>query len=143
MSIFGKLKKNGYFCVDFYEHNLASYFHPKYILRPITKRLPNDILFKLVKVLVIIFLPICFIVSYILIFGRFIKKVIPIASYFNELSLSLKQHYEWSLLDTIDWYAPAYDNPQSRSNLKLFIKVLNLKDPIIEKPGHLVLRGKK
>ena len=142
-SIFKKLKKDGYFCVDFYEHNIASYFHPKYILRPFTKRLPNKILFKIVNLLVILFLPMCFIVSYIPIFGRFIKKIIPIASYFNELSLSLKQHYEWSLLDTIDWYAPTYDNPQSRSNLKSFIDFLNLKDPIIEKPGHLVLRGRR
>ena len=44
------LKKDGKFCVDFYCKSWKSLLHPKYWLRPITKRLPKLFILSMVKV---------------------------------------------------------------------------------------------
>jgi hypothetical protein len=44
---------------------------------------------------------------------RLALKTFPIAVYLGQLPLSREAQREWSLLDTLDWYSPRYDRPQS------------------------------
>lgn len=52
-------------------------------------------------------------------------------------------YLEWSLLDTFDWFAPKYDNPQTPETVyKWFIEAGLIQVEVL-KAGHLVGRGRK
>jgi hypothetical protein len=58
-------------------------------------------------------------------------------------NLSNDQLIEWAILDTFDWYAPAYDNPQSTLRVKQWFEDAAFTDIYIGHHGHLVARGEK
>lgn len=137
------VKQEGKLCVDYYEKSWKSRMLPKYWLRPVTKRIPKPALFSLLSKLVPILLPISRLLSAIPVVGNLLKRVIPVANYYGDLPLDDKQQVEWSLLDTFDWLAPEYDNPQNLTTVRLWMEQADMKDIEVLKAGHLVARGKK
>jgi len=137
------LKSNGKLCVDYYEKSWKSTLLPKYWLRPITKRVPKDLLFLILKKIIPLLLLISRTIGAIPVVGRVISRLIPVANYYDIYPLSQQQHLEWSLLDTFDWLAPKYDNPQTRGTVKLWMQKANLSDIEVLKAGHIVARGVK
>ncbi len=93
----------------------------KYWLRPLTKRLPSDRLFNLVQLMVRTLLPISTLINQIPLLGQKIQCVIPVANYPDGVRLSRELLYEWSLLDTFDMLAPAYDQPQRSKTLRAWM----------------------
>jgi hypothetical protein len=57
------------------------------------------------------------------------------------LPLSEKQHLEWSLLDTFDWFSPEFDNPQTPRTVTRWLHDAGLEQIEVLKLGHLVGRG--
>jgi hypothetical protein len=49
--------------------------------------------------------------------GRIFKFAIPVANYVGELNLTLRQRYRWAILDTFDMLSPAFDQPQTCSEV--------------------------
>ena len=137
------LKKNGSLCVDFYEKSWKSALLPKYWLRPITKRLPRVFLFSVLKRIVPFLLLISRIIGSVPVVGRIIHRAVPVVNYYGIYPLSKQQHLEWSLLDTFDWLAPQYDNPQTRNTARLWMEKANFHNIEVLKAGHLVARGEK
>jgi len=137
------LQKDGRICVDYYEKSWKSLLHPKYWLRPITKRVSNETLFMFLQKVTPILLFLSHLVGKIPLIGNTIKKIVPVASHYGILPLSDKQHLEWSLLDTFDWFSPEYDYPQTPKTVKLWMENANLYDIEVLKAGHLVARGRK
>ncbi len=45
--------------------------------------------------------------------GRYFRFAIPVANYVDESTLTLRQRYNWAILDTFDMLAPEYDQPQT------------------------------
>jgi hypothetical protein len=43
--------------------------------------------------------------------------VIPVANYVDADDLSMRQRYQWAILDTFDMFAPAYDQPQREGDV--------------------------
>ena len=74
-------------------------------------------------------------------FGKYLKRLIPVANYYGILPLDEKQQIEWALLDTFDWLSPAYDNPQNSKTVQLWFTEGNFSNIEILKSGHLVGRG--
>lgn len=103
-----------------YLRTLKKLIHPKYILRPITKRIPPRILFKIVKEWVSFSLPI----------SRFLRKklgwrqglverLLAVANYEGAVpGINSSNVYEWALLDTFDWFSPQYDNPMTQKEVE-------------------------
>ena len=137
------LKSNGMFCIDFYEKSFKSSLLPKYWLRPITKRIPKLKLFAFLENTVPFLFSISVFVSKIPFFGKYLKRIIPVANWSDELPLSKTQLIEWALLDTFDWLSPEYDNPQTPSTVNDWMKRGNFSEIEVVKAGHLVGRGKK
>jgi 2-polyprenyl-3-methyl-5-hydroxy-6-metoxy-1,4-benzoquinol methylase len=96
-----------------YERTLKALLRPKYILRPITRRLPQPWNRRLVTGLVGAFFPIAQTLSRL---PRPLRQVIrgslPIATYLERSDIPSEMQRDWSLLDTLDWYSPAHDHPQ-------------------------------
>jgi SAM-dependent methyltransferase len=137
------VNEGGRICVDYYAKTWRSYLLPKYWFRPLTKRLPKNVLFSFLSNAVPLLLPVSRILSSIPIFGGWLKRVVPVANHYGTLPLDKKQQKEWSLLDTFDWFSPEYDNPQTTKIIKKWMENASMKEVKILKIGHLVARGKK
>lgn len=124
-SLVRKLKPGGTIYIDIYSKKWHTYLWLKYILRPITKRIPKETLFKIVKKFTPLFIPYTkFLKS---IFGRKAHRLSPIVEY-SDLGFDSKLNIEWSILDTFDMYSPQYDQPQSLSEVKRWFTNLGFKN---------------
>lgn len=112
-ALIDKCRPGGEIAVDFYAvKGWWTKFNAKYILRPITKRMPHGRLFNLIENnvnwlikthyflhriglgLLTRFLPVCN-----------VKESFP-------AELTATEVREWAILDTFDQYSPEHDNPQ-------------------------------
>jgi hypothetical protein len=66
---------------------------------------------------------------------------VPVANHAGILPLDSAQLREWALLDTFDWLAPEYDNPQTAQSVRRWLEEAGLLDIDVLKAGHLTGRG--
>ncbi len=137
------LKPGAKLCVDYYEKRFTALLHPKYLLRPLTKRMPKARLFAMLEKAVPVMLPASRALSRVPVAGNALKRLVPVANDEAELPLTETQLREWSLLDTFDWLAPAYDNPQSEATARHWMARAGLVEVEILRVGHLVARGRR
>jgi SAM-dependent methyltransferase len=135
------VRPGGALCVDFYERSWKSSLLPKYWLRPLTKRMSKSRLFALLQLLVPKLLPLSRALGKAPRIGGQLKRFVPVANYAGELPLDEQQQLEWSLLDTFDWFAPAYDQPQTAATVRRWLEHAGMQKVEVLKAGHLVGRG--
>ncbi len=138
-----QVRKGGRLVVDIYPKLLLNIIWPKYWLRPLTKRLSDERLFKLVEVLVKYLLPISFAVGRIPLLGRKLRYIIPVANYKGVFPLSRSQLREWALLDTFDMLSPEHDHPQPMRKLAEWFEQGGLEEVEVFRRGFYVGRGMK
>jgi SAM-dependent methyltransferase len=141
MALPDQLKPGGRLVVDVYRKALWHYFWPKYWLRPLTKRLPQERLFGLVKLMVKYLLPISAAIAKIPYIGRKLRYLIPVCNYAPDWPLTPEQVKEWAILDTYDMLAPAYDQPQSAATLLSWFQEAGLTNVEVFRHGVVVGRG--
>ena len=126
-NLIDKLKPEGEIIIDFYPINgFWTKISAKYILRPLLKRLPNNILLKLIEYSANTFINLYFIFNK---FGlNILTRFIPICDIKNALpdNLSREKLREWVILDTFDMFSPKYDNPQKISKVKKYMENNNI-----------------
>ena len=137
------LAPGGRLSVDYYEKSLGALMHPKYLLRPVTKRLPKPMLFSALEAVVPVLLPVSRLVGRVPLLGRGLQRLVPVANDEGTLPLTPRQLREWALLDTFDWLAPEYDNPQSETTARQWMVEAGLEQIEVLRAGHLVARGVK
>lgn len=133
----------GRLCVDYYEKSGRSALLPKYWLRPFTRRMPKVKLFTALQRWVPTLLPVSSMLGRIPFVGKFLKRVVPVANYEGVLPLSETQLREWALLDTFDWLAPEYDQPQTATTARKWLEQAGLRNIEVLNAGHLVGRASK
>lgn len=111
-ALISKARVGGEIVVDFYPINgWYTKIHSKYLLRPITKRLPKPLLLMLIR-LNIRWMLALFDLLYALRLGA-LTRFIPITDVRGfPRSLTRSQRREWAVMDTFDAFSPEYDNPQ-------------------------------
>lgn len=132
----------GKLCVDFYAKTWKSIMLPKYWLRPFTKRMPKHVLLSLLKRLVPVLLPFSRLIGSVPIAGKGLRRLVPVANYYDLYPLNDQQQLEWSLLDTFDWLSPQYDNPQTVATVRSWLEETGATEIEVVRAGHLVGRGK-
>jgi ubiquinone/menaquinone biosynthesis C-methylase UbiE/uncharacterized protein YbaR (Trm112 family) len=137
------LKPGGRICVDLYWKRLQTILHPKYLFRPITKKMEKNSLFTLIEKATPTMLAISNFLLKIPVFGKALSRLIPVANYKGIYNLSSDALLQWAILDTFDWFSPTYDNPQTHKTLMKWFVAQELVDIEIFHEGHLVARGKK
>jgi SAM-dependent methyltransferase len=111
-ALVGKTKVGGEIVVDFYPiKGWYTKIHAKYILRPLTKRLPKQLLFWLIRSNIRWLLRLFdLLVSCRL---GILTRFIPITDVRNfPPTLSTLERHEWAILDTFDAFSPEFDSPQ-------------------------------
>lgn len=114
--IFQKLRPGGKISIDYYLKSWrpTCWSTPKYFWRPVTSRMNPELLFKLVKFYVPLYLPIDSFIKRIPKLGHLLSALIPVPCWnYLTLGLSDKQREEWAVLDTFDALSPRYDSPKT------------------------------
>ncbi len=138
LSLIRLLKPGGEIVVDVYRKDLAGLLQWKYLLRPITKRVPPPVLYKLVSRVVPPLIGPTAILRRL--GGKVGARISPIAE-FSNLGVSPELNRDWAILDTFDWYSPAHDHPQSIKTVKGWLNKAGLTGTVTRGPNGLVLRG--
>jgi SAM-dependent methyltransferase len=138
-----QLKAGGKIAIDVYPWLLRNLCWSKYWLRPITRRLPPDTLFRLVEETTPRMLTLSRALSRVPIAGHFLRYLIPVASYDGVYPLSETQIHEWAVLDTFDMLAPAHDHPQRKSSVVRWFRDAGFENYSVERIGFFVGRGTK
>ena len=91
--------------------------YSKYWVRPLTRGLSSERLLGLIKLM----MPPAFALSEVLfripVLNRVFRFVLPVANYVDAKDLTMRQRYQWAILDTFDMFAPAYDQPQREGDV--------------------------
>lgn len=123
------VKEGGQVAVTIYEkRKWFTRLHSKYLLRPITNRLPQPLLLKLIKDSMPILFPLTNVLFRLPLLGKYFMFAIPIANYVNEPRLSSEQRKAWAILDTFDMLAPAFDQPQTESEARTALSQTGVSD---------------
>ncbi len=116
------IKKEGALVLTIYERKPWTLLYSKYWLRPITKRMNQKVLLWMIKLLSPILFPITEILFRIPLLGKLFIFMIPYANYVHMRELSMKQRYEWAILDTFDMLSPAYDKPMTEKTVRQILE---------------------
>jgi 2-polyprenyl-3-methyl-5-hydroxy-6-metoxy-1,4-benzoquinol methylase len=119
------VRPGGEIVIDVYAARLRALLSWKYLLRPITKRMDNKKLYRLIERATPVLLPVSDFLSRI--FGRFGLRLLPIVHY-PLLGLSPELAHQWAVLDTFDMYSPAHDHPQSIATVKSWFDAAGFSD---------------
>ena len=111
-ALIAKARPGGKIAVDFYaRRNALSTFNAKYMLRPITKRMPHDRLLKLIDSN-LDWLTRSFDALDRVGLGAFTRFLPIVDLRLLPKQLSPAERREWALLDTFDMFSPEHDHPQ-------------------------------
>ena len=125
------VRPGGELIVDAYTRNFAALLQWKYVLRPITRRLRKETLYRIIEKVTPPLVPIAKFLRRIA--GRLGARLVPIVEY-SHLGLTKELNTQWAILDTFDMYSPAHDHPQSLASVKLWFTEANFVD-IHVRPG--------
>ncbi len=135
------VKPGGELAIDAYTRRPISLLQWKYALRPITKHMDKELLYKVVSNTVSMLLPVTIFLRRVA--GRFGARLMPIVEYSN-LGLPYNLNKQWSILDTFDMYSPAHDHPQSISTIKRWYADAGFDNVFVSYgPNGVVARGRR
>jgi SAM-dependent methyltransferase len=137
------LKPGGRLVVDVYGWSVKWALHPRFLVRPLTSRLPEELLFRLVERLAPALLRVSRMLGRVPALGPVLRRLALVANYEGRYPLSEQQLVEWCILDTYDMLAPRHDHPQSVRTLRSWLEALPLADVEVEVAGHVVGRATK
>jgi 2-polyprenyl-3-methyl-5-hydroxy-6-metoxy-1,4-benzoquinol methylase/uncharacterized protein YbaR (Trm112 family) len=116
-SVAAMVRPGGRLALTMYERRRFTKWYSKYWFRPVTRHMRPERLLTLIKVT----MPVAFAISEVLfrvpVLAKVFRAVLPVANYVDIKELSLRQRYQWAILDTFDMLAPAYDSPQRQSDV--------------------------
>jgi len=135
------VKPGGMLVIDVYRNNLSSLLHWKYVLRPITKRMNQQFLYRIIEKAVP---PLISLSAFLRrIFGRAGMRLVPILQY-EHWGLTQELNRLWAVLDTFDMYSPAHDHPQSLMTVRNWYEKAGFTEVDVRSgPNGVIARGIK
>jgi len=113
-----KARSGGEIIVDFYPiRGFWTKIHAKYLLRPITRRMPQDKLLKLIERSAARLIAASNALERMKLGA--LRRFLPVANFIGGMPAGLtpEQLREWVVLDTFDMFSPQFDNPQRISDV--------------------------
>lgn len=113
----------GEFAFDIYSRTASTWMWSKYWIRPLTKKMDKEKLFKGLEITVPFLLFLHDLIRFILPNkGRTLAhRLIPVCSYKYTYPFDHQQNLEWALLDTFDMLSPEHDHPRSLKEVKAWL----------------------
>jgi len=123
------IKKGGNIVIDTYRKYHWSFhmLNTKYWVRPLTRKIKPENLYRIVSAYVRLMWPVCRIINK-LPFGRWINVALLVADYRGVYDLNEKTLLEWAILDSFDKVSPRYDYPQTKESISKWFEDAGLTD---------------
>jgi 2-polyprenyl-3-methyl-5-hydroxy-6-metoxy-1,4-benzoquinol methylase/uncharacterized protein YbaR (Trm112 family) len=124
------LRPGGRIALTAYERKPWTKLYAKYLIRPLTKRVSKQTLLAGIKRTMPFLFPLTNALFRLPLAGRLFMFAIPVANYVHEGQLTVKQRYDWAILDTFDMLSPQYDQPRTQPEMEDALKtagVVNLR----------------
>ena len=140
------LKVGGEITLTFYENSSWHVlWYSKYVVRPLTKRLPKAILLKVIEKTSPIWFPLTsFLFSLPGNLSRGFRFLIPVANYVEYKYANPKIARDEAILDTFDMLSPSYDKPIKKSEIHSWLTDSGITmQALPEKPIHGTMRFKR
>ncbi len=135
------VRPGGELAVDVYARTWLQLLSWKYLLRPLTKRMPQQTLFRWIENAVRVLLPLSIFLRRI--GGKVGARLMPILEY-SHWGLPYQLNREWSTLDTFDMYSPAHDHPRNKAQVHHWFADAGFVDVVIEfGPNGIIARGRR
>jgi SAM-dependent methyltransferase len=112
------LRPGGRFGFTIYGRRPWTFLYSKYLVRPVTRRLPPPRLLGAVEKAMPVLFPVTSIVYSIPVLGRIAQFVLPVANYPWQRDLSREVRYNQAVLDTFDMLSPRYDRPVTAAEIE-------------------------
>lgn len=107
------VKPGGEFAFAIYARQPWTKLNAKYLVRPLTRRLPAETLLRGIERAMPVVFPIADRLFRIPKVGRIAQFAIPVAVYVDKKGFTDEQRYEEAVLDTFDMLSPRYDSPMT------------------------------
>jgi SAM-dependent methyltransferase len=142
LSLSRMLKAGGELVADIYKATLVrKLLGTKYYVRPFTRRLPPERLYKGVRRYIDFMWPLAGVIRRIPRFGYALNWRLLVADY-SFLGLTGEMLKEWAYLDTFDMLAPRYDTPVRKTTFESWFLGAGLEKVAAEYTAHgVVARG--
>ena len=140
------LKIGGEITLTFYENSSWHVlWYSKYVVRPLTKRLPKTLLLKIIERTSSLWFPLTsFLFSLPGNLSRGFRFLIPIANYVEYKYVNPKIARDEAILDTFDMLSPSYDKPIKKSEIHSWVADSGITVQVLpEKPIHGTMRFKR
>lgn len=140
------LKIGGEITLTFYENSSWHVlWYSKYVIRPLTKRLPKTLLLKIIERTSPVWFPLTsFLFSLPGNLSRGFRFLIPIANYVEYKYANPKIARDEAILDTFDMLSPSYDKPIKKSEIHSWVADSGITvQALPEKPIHGTMRFKR
>jgi len=136
----GKIAADVYRKYSFFKEILRT----KHWIRPITKEMNPEFLYKITSNYVKLMWPLCKIIHNMP-YGKNINWALFVGDYRGKYDLNEYHLREWAILDTFDMLSPAYDNPQTINTMRKWFRDNNLQNMDIQHGPHggVEVRGVK
>lgn len=135
------VKAGGELVIDVYAKTLAARLQWKYVLRPITRGMDKDALYRLIERWTPRLIPMAHWLRAV--GGRTGARLVPIVEY-SHLGLSPQLNQEWAILDTFDMYSPAHDHPQDIASVRRWFEEANFAHVSVRRgPNGVIGKGRK
>jgi len=118
------LKPGGRITVDYYRkpEGLRWLTNSKYLLRPLTRRIPPQRLYPIVRGYVSALWPLARLLRRIPYLGIRLNWALMLYDYSRQLPLAEDKLREWSILDAFDALSPRYDSPQDLATAERWMR---------------------
>ena len=113
-SVVGVVKPGGRFAMTIYARKAWTKLSGKYMLRPITRRLPQRVLLQMIETSMPVLFPMTDVLFRIPVLGKVARFAIPVANWVELKDSTREARYRHTVLDTFDALSPRYDSPMSR-----------------------------
>jgi SAM-dependent methyltransferase len=105
------VREGGAFALTAYARRPWTKLYSKYLLRPVTVRLPPERLLATIEKMMPVAFPVTDVLFRIPWLGKVAKFALPVANYVDRSDLTREQRYHEAVLDTFDMLSPTYDSP--------------------------------
>lgn len=116
------VRPGGRFTVTIYARRPWTKLHSKYLLRPFTKRLPQEWLLNGIRAAMPVAFPATDVLFRLPGVGKIAQFTIPVANYVDRRDLSRDDRYQEAILDTFDMLSPAYDLPMTWQEVEVQLR---------------------
>jgi SAM-dependent methyltransferase len=132
-----QVRPGGVLAADVYRHReYVDRWSAKRLWRPLTTRMPPDLLRRIVEWYVPRWLPIDNRLKAVPYAGRFLVAVIPCWNPRGLFELTPDEEVAWTVLDTFDALAPTHDKPQSLEDVRAWAARAELEDVDVHYGGN-------